>query len=655
MSETIESLSIATLRSLCIDMINKANSGHPGMALGSAPILYTLFTKHLVANPKDPTWFNRDRFILESGHASSLLYATLHLCGYDISLDDLKNFRQLGSITPGHPEVGVTPGVDVSTGPLGQGLSNAVGMALAEQMVNKNYPSGNMICDHYTYCLCGDGSLEEGISQEAISFAGNNQLNKLIVFYDCNKITIDGSTDITFTDDTRKRFEACNWNVLEVADGNNVGAIDAAIVEARKSKDQPTLIIVHTVIGFGSKNQGTSKVHGAPLGIEDGNYAKKEVYGFDHAEFFVPEEVRSHFNDVFLTRCVAKYDNYQSQFVVYLTTHDMEAKRFLKLKDGDVSSYLPDVDPDFETKPLATRKSSNKALNQLSLSIPNLFGGAADLSSSVMTKLDNGKDFSPTCKEGHNINFGIRELAMAGIQNGMLLHGGVRTYCGGFLSFADYMKPGIRMAAISNLPAIYVFSHDSIAVGEDGPTHQPIEQVCMLRCIPNVHVIRPADDRETFAAWKLALLSRKTPTALILTRQNVNQLNSSVEGVFKGAYVISKASKEASYVIIATGSEVSLAIDAQNELERDNIFVDVVSMPSQEIFLEQNEQYQHSVISLPREKCISLEMLTSFGWDRFAKYHISIDTFGKSGKASDVISHFGFTKENVVNFVKGLK
>ena len=654
MNKKIDELSVATIRSLCIDEINKAKSGHPGMALGSAPILYTLFTRHLVANPKEPEWFNRDRFVLSAGHASALLYAMLHLSGYEVSLDDIKQFRQLGSLTPGHPEYRWTKGVDATSGPLGQGIAQAVGMAMAEESIRANYTDGAKIMNHYTYALCGDGCLQEGISQEAISLAGHQKLNKLILFYDANQVTLDGALDLSFSEQVKTRFLASEWNVLEVADGNVIEAIDKAIVEAKKSKDKPTMILVHTVIGFGSAKQGTSKVHGNPLGEEDGKHAKVDVYGFDHPDFFIPDEVKKQFEDTFVSRGVKAYEEYQKAFAEYKKNHETEAERFESLINLDVDKYLPNVMPEFvEGSATSTRVASGKALNAFMLKLPNLIGGSADVAGSVMTKLDGGTDFTPTSREGHNINWGIREFAMASAQNGMLLHGGLRTYVGCFAVFADYMKAAIRMAALSHLPAIYLFSHDSIAVGEDGPTHQPIEQLAMLRSIPNMCVIRPCDERETYAAWAEALRSKRTPVALILSRQNLPLLaGSSAEGLAKGAYVISKEAKKAQLEIIATGSEVSLAVDAQKLLKEEGIDVRVISMPSWELFAKQDKEYQDSVLSLPWEKRVSVEMLSTFGWDRYAKHHMGMDTFGASAPAKDVIAKFEFTPDRLVKLCK---
>ena len=653
-----DQLAIATIRSLCIDTINKANSGHPGMALGSAPALYTLFTKHLVASPLESKWFNRDRFVLSSGHASALLYTMLHLCGYKVSMDDLKQFRQIDSLTPGHPEYGWTDGVDATSGPLGQGISQAVGMAMAEQMVNKLYTFGDDVCNHYTYALCGDGCLQEGISQEAISLAGHLKLNKFILLYDANQVTLDGALDLSFSEQVKNRFLASEWNVLEVADGNDIDAIDAAISKAKKSNDKPTMIMIHTIIGFGSAKQGTNKVHGNPLGAEDGKNAKLS-YGFDHEDFFVPQEIYDLFKNTFGARgekALKEYNAKLAKLAEDKKTKD-EYGRFISLNGVDVDKYLPKVYPEFqEGSAKSTRVASGQALNFLMLSMPNMFGGSADVAGSVMTKLDNGANFDASNREGHNINWGIREFAMASAQNGMLLHGGVRSYVGAFFVFSDYMKPAIRMAALSHVPAIYLLSHDSIAVGEDGPTHQPIEQAAMLRSIPNVDLIRPCDERETYGAWFAALESKNHPTAIILSRQNLPLLPASDGDKLKlGAYVVSKEQKEAQFVLIATGSEVSLAVQAQALLLEKGIDVRVVSMPCWSYFERQDAAYRNSVINLPREKCVSIEMLSTFGWAKYAATNIGLDTFGASAPAKDVIKKFNFTPEFVAAHVENLK
>lgn len=649
-----DQLCVAAIRATCIDGINKAKSGHPGMALGSAPILYTLFTRHLVSAPTYPNWINRDRFVLSAGHASMLLYTVLHFAGYQITLDDLKNFRQLDSLTPGHPEYRHTPGIDATSGPLGQGIAQAVGIALAERSLGAMYEEGNQVFNHYTYALCGDGCLEEGLSQEAISFAGIQKLNKLILLYDSNKVTLDGNLDLSSNEDTKKRFASCHWNVLEVNDGNDVDAIDNAIKKAKKSKDKPTLIIVHTIIGYGSKNENTCKVHGAPLGDEDGALAKQK-YGYNYAPWEIPETVYETFRNTFIARGNKAIKKWERTFKAYKKTHLAEATRIEETINNDVSKYifkeLPVFNDDFKD---STRNTSQAILNILNKEIFNLIGGSADVAKSVCTIIKDEKNCTPETPEGRNINFGIREFAMACIQNGMLLHGGLRTYVGCFLVFSDYMKSAIRMAALSKLPAIYLFSHDSIAVGEDGPTHQPIEQLAMLRAMPNVDVIRPCDATETAASWKLGLLSSETPTAIILSRQGLPEMKASnYDGVAHGAYIVGKElGEKPDSVIIATGSEVSLAMEAKDKLYNEGIDVRIVSMPSQELFLKTDEKYQLSVLGDDYDHRISVEMLTTFGWGRFARFNMGIDSFGTSAPANDAIKSFGFTSDALVDLVK---
>ena len=647
----LEKLSIAAIRSLCIDEINKAKSGHPGMALGSAPILYTLFTKHLVANPKDPEYFNRDRFVLSAGHASALLYAMLHISGYEVSMDDIKSFRQLDSLTPGHPEFRHTKGVDATSGPLGQGIAQAVGMAMAERAVQAQYKDGKVLCDHYTYCLCGDGCLQEGLSQEAISLAGHHKLNKLILIYDSNNITLDGGLSLSFSEDVAKRFISSGWNVLHVEDGNSVELIDRALKKAKKSETKPTLIIVKTTIGFGSEKAGTSKVHGSPLGEEDGEHAK-ESYGFKHEKFYVPEEVYAHFEKSFAKRGLRQYRKYRRNLKAYANENPKEFLVFKAALKGDVSEFAFEAEPHFEpSNNDASRTSSGKALNELHTQIPFLMGGSADVAGSVMTKITDGVNFTPETPNGRNINFGIREFAMASAQNGMLLHGGLKTYVGSFLVFSDYMKSAVRMSALSKLPAIYLFSHDSIALGEDGPTHQPIEHLAMLRSIPNVNVIRPADARETYAAWEIALRSEFTPTAIILSRQNLPLLASRYADVKKGAYIISKEDKKVDAILLATGSEVKLALDAKEILKGKGVDVRVVSMPSTFMFDAQSASYKKQILGNDKKKVFAVEMLSTFGWYKYADTVMGIDTFGLSAPAKDAIAKFDFTAERLANLV----
>lgn len=651
-----DSLAVAAIRSLCIDGINKAKSGHPGMALGSAPALYTLFTRHLVSDPSHPNWINRDRFVLSAGHASMLLYTMLHLAGYDVTMDDLKNFRQIGSRTPGHPEYLHTPGVDATSGPLGQGIAQAVGMAMAEQSLSHLHTEGEKIFNHYTYCLCGDGCLEEGVSQETISYAGLQKFEKLILFYDNNDVTLDGPLSDSSTENVKLRFQAAGWNVIEVMNGNSVEDIDKAICLAKehgKIDHKPTMILLHTVIGYGSLNQGTHKVHGAPLGIEDGEHAKKK-YGYNYGPFEVPEEVYYVFRETFGKRGREAYIRHTEAWNKYKNEHRDEANLIESTVDNDVSTLVYKEIPSYpEEFSDSTRKTSGAILNILNKQVPNLMGGSADVAGSVMTAIKGETDFSATNRKGRNVNWGIREFAMAAIQNGILLHGGIRTYVGCFLVFSDYLKPAIRMAALSNLPAIYLFSHDSIAVGEDGPTHQPVEQLAMLRSIPNVNVIRPCDARETAAAWKLALESTKTPTCLILSRQNLPMIYSSnYEGVKRGGYVVSPEKDHIDFTIIASGSEVSLAVEAQKKLLGDGIDTRVVSMPSMNAFAQNDEAYMEKVLGTSYEKRIAVEMLTSFGWHRYAKHVMSVEKFGASGNAKDVLPAYGFTADNLALVVK---
>ena len=633
----ISNLSIATIRSLGIDTINKANSGHPGMVLGSAPALYTLFNKELNIYNKEAEWINRDRFVLASGHASALLYSMLHLTGFDVTIDDLKNFRQLNSRTPGHPEIEMTHGVDASSGPLGQGIPMAAGMAMAEKFLASQYNKENFdIIDHYTYVLCGDGDMQEGVTYEAASLAGHLSLGKLIVLYDANKVTLDGPLSMSFSENVKKRYEACNWQVLEVKDGNDINEIHKAIKKGKKEQFKPTLIIVNTVIGFGSANQGTNKVHGAPLGKEDGKNAKLS-YGFDHDEFYVPEEVYEDFKKKTIKRGKSKFNKWNKLFNEYKEQYPTEAKQ---LEDAIAGKYSLNIDELLKNYPVghndATRNTSLEVIQEVAKQNPTFLSGTADLASSTKTKIKDEDDFSVENYNGRNLVFGIREFAMVAIMNGMTLHKGVKVSAGGFLVFSDYFKAAVRMACLMKLPIILPLSHDSIAVGEDGPTHQPIEQFAMLRSIPNMHVIRPGDAVEMAAAWKLAIESTENPTALILTRQNVETMEN---------------------IIIASGSEVNLAMKAKKVLLEKGIDVRVVSMPCQEIFDQQDEQYKEAVLPNAMRKRLSVEMASSFGWHKYVGLDgitMSIDEFGKSAPAQDVIQSYGFTVDGVVENIEKL-
>ncbi len=647
-------LSIATIRSLGIDMINKANSGHPGMVLGSAPALYTLFTKELRINPKESDWFNRDRFVLASGHASSLLYSLLHLSGFDLNIDDLKQFRQWQSRTPGHPEIGVTDGVDASSGPLGQGIPMAVGMTMAERFLSERYnKEGFDVVDHFTYTLCGDGDMQEGVTYEAASIAGHLCLGKLVVLYDSNHVTLDGPLDYSFSEDVKKRYEAMNWQVINVADGNDTVAILKAIKKAKKEQYKPTLIIVDTVIGYGSKNQGTSKVHGAPLGQEDGK-ATKQSYGFDHEDFYVPEEVYGDFEKNVKNRGKRCFNKWKKMMREYKNTYP---ELYRELADNVKGKYTFDTETILKDYPLgvseATRNTSEKIINEIAKQNPTFLSGTADLASSTKTTIKDGGRFSCEDHTGRNLYFGIREFAMVTIMNGMTLHKGIKVASGGFLVFSDYFKGALRMACLMDLPIILPLSHDSIAVGEDGPTHQPIEQLAMMRSMPHIQVLRPADASEMCAAWKKAVETNDRPTALILTRQDVTNLtNATYDDVSHGAYIVSKENSQIDGIIIASGSEVELALNAKKELTNKGYDIRVVSMPSMELFNEQSDEYKETILPTTARIRLGVEMATDFGWYKYIGLDgkmISVNDFGASAPANIVIEKYGFTVENVVN------
>ncbi len=647
----IDAKSVGTLRCLLLDEIQKANSGHPGMALDIAPALYTLFKYHLVSDPNDPKWVNRDRFVLSSGHNSALLYAMLHIAGYDVTIDDLKSFRQLNSRTPGHPEYGVTAGIDATAGPLGQGIAQAVGMAMAEEKLRSSYPEGERLINHFTYCLCGDGCLEEGVSQEAISFAGHQKLNKLILIYDKNTSTLDGPTLNSMSEDTMKRFESAGWDAIEIKDGNDILAIDEALKEAKASA-KPTMIMLNTVIGYGTANEGLAKTHGAPLKNDDYEASEKKFLA-GHVPFSVDEDVYSNLKETFALRGKEAREAYEVDVKDYSAKYNKEYTDFLNGFERKLDTYGI-VSPELKSSE-ATRNASERFLLETVNKLPFTFGGSADVASSVKTNIPGDKGFSPENRDAKNINFGIREFFMAAAQNGILLHGGLVTYVGSFMVFSDYFKNAIRMSCLEKVPAIYLLSHDSIAVGEDGPTHEPIEQLASLRTIPGMDVIRPCDDREMFGAWKLALSSKDHPTALILTRQNLPlEDNSSEEKVVDGAYLISKSSDKAEFEIIASGSEVSLAIGVQKELEKKNIFVDVISMPSTNRFDLLAKDKQDEILSLPRNKRIVIEMASGATWYKYADNVISLDEFGRSAPANEVLAYFGFTVENVSNKVEAI-
>lgn len=652
-------LSIAAIRSLGIDMINKANSGHPGMVLGSAPALFTLFTKELNVDPKHSKWFNRDRFVLASGHASALLYTLLHLSGFDLNMDDLKSFRQWGSRTPGHPEINVTDGVDANSGPLGQGIPMAVGMAMAERYLATKYNrEGYPVVDHYTYVLCGDGDMQEGVTYEASSLAGHLSLGKLIVLYDANKVTLDGPLDQSFSENVAKRYEAQGWQVLEVKDGNDVNEIHKAIKKAKKNVFKPSLIIVNTTIGFGSQNQGTSKVHGAPLGKEDGDMAKKS-YGYDFDEFFVPDEVYEEFKKTVTRRGRLARNRYNRMIAAYKNEYPELAEELTRAITDDFEIDYEAVMPKYEAGYSdATRNTSNEAINAIAKVHPNFLSGAADLAGSTKTNIKGEKAFMPGNYDGRNLCFGIREFAMVTIMNGMILHSGLRVASGGFLAFSDYFKGGLRMSCLMGLPIILPLSHDSIAVGEDGPTHQPTEQLQMLRSIVNMQTIHPCDANETVAAWRIAMETKNKPTAIVLTRQNVlNNETTSYEGVKHGAYIVGKEVNHLDAILLASGSEVELALKAKQALIKEGVDVRVVSMPSFDLFDAQSSEYKESVLPNTCRKRVSIEMSSSFGWHKYVGLDgvcLSVEKFGASAPASKVIDEYGFNVENVVNTVLNL-
>lgn len=648
----IEQLSIDTIRFLSVEAIQKAKSGHPGLPMGAAPMAYTLWAKNMNHNPKNPNWQNRDRFVLSAGHGSALLYSMLHLFGYGLTVSDLKNFRQLNSLTPGHPEYRRTVGVETTTGPLGQGIANAVGMAWVEKYLAAKFNRPNFeIVDHYTYALCGDGCLMEGISSEAASIAGTLELGKLIVLYDSNNISIEGSTDIAFKEDIKKRFEAYGWQTLLVEDGTDIEQIDRAIKEAKKDK-RPTIIEIKTQIGYGSPNkQGKSSAHGEPLGEEEINQTKKNLNWNYEEEFYVPQEVKKHM-EKFQEEAQQKEDIWNKLFEEYKKEYPELANMWQQWNSEQLDVDLLN-DKDFWTYEgdIATRVSSEIVLNKVSKLVPNLFGGSADLAPSTKTIMKDRGDFSKDTPDGSNLHFGVREHAMTAIANGMALHGGVRPYIAGFFVFSDYMKPALRLSALMQLPVISILTHDSIGVGEDGPTHEPIEQLAMLRSIPNYTVFRPCDTHETAAAWYTAL-TKKAPTAIILSRQSLPLLNETGKGALKGAYILKDSTKSVpDIILIASGSEVELIYNAKDVLTTKGIDARVVSMPCMELFDEQSEEYKQSVLPKNVRARLAVEAGATFGWHKYVGLDgdiIGIDRFGASAPAKELFKEFGFTVENIV-------
>lgn len=657
MFDKTDQLAVNAIRTLSIDAIEAANSGHPGLPMGAAPMAYALWSKNYKINPENAEWFNRDRFVLSAGHGSAMLYSMLHLTGFDLSMDDLKDFRQLGSKTPGHPEVYDTEGVEATTGPLGQGIANAVGMAMAEAHLaakfnKENYP----LVDHYTYVLTGDGDLQEGISHEAASLAGHLGLGKLILLYDSNDIQLDGPIDKAFSEDMKMRFEAYGWDYTLVEDGTDLEAIHAAIEAAKSVDSKPTMIEIKTEIGYGSSNAGTSAVHGAPLGDEDVKTAK-DLYEWDYEPFTVPEEVYTRFEENIKNPGVEAEKEWNELLEEYTKEHpDLAAEFKAALADelpADWEENLPVYEADASGQ--ATRETSGEVINAIAEKVSSFWGGSADLSGSNKTMIDGASDFGADNYAGKNIWYGVREHAMASALNGILLHGGTKSFVSTFFVFSDYLRPAIRLAALSGIPAIYVLTHDSVAVGEDGPTHEPVEHLSSYRGMPNVTVLRPGDANEVVAAWKVALTSTDRPTLIVLTRQALPVLENTKElakeHVAKGAYVLSEAKDKAEGILLATGSEVHLAVAAQKELLEKGHDVSVVSMPSLELFELQSDEYKESV--LPREirKRLAIEMGSSFGWDRFVGFDggiLAIDRFGASGPGDEVVESLGFTVDNVV-------
>ncbi len=659
-----DQLGVNTIRTLSIEAVQKANSGHPGLPMGAAPMAYALWTKHLKVNPTTSrNWVDRDRFVLSAGHGSAMLYSLLHLSGYNVTIDDLKNFRQWDSKTPGHPEVHHTDGVEATTGPLGQGIAMAVGMAMAEAHLAATYNRDSFpIMDHYTYAICGDGDLMEGVSQEASSMAGHMKLGKLIVLYDSNDISLDGPTSKAFTENVGARYEAYGWQHILVKDGNDLDEIEAAIEAAKAETDKPTLIEVKTVIGYGAPKEGTSSVHGAPIG-EEGITAAKAVYGWEYPDFTVPEEVAARFKETMIDEGQKAEAAWNEMFKNYEHAHPELAKQFKEAFANQLPEDWEQELPKYELgTSAASRVTSKETIQAISKVVPSFWGGSADLSASNNTMVAAEKDFEPGQYEGRNIWFGVREFAMAAAMNGIQLHGGSHVYGGTFFVFTDYLRPAIRLAALQKVPVTYVLTHDSVAVGEDGPTHEPIEQLASVRCIPNVHVIRPADGNETVAAWKIAMTSTETPTILVLSRQNLPVLEGTLEhasdSVQKGAYVLSpQKGEQPAGILIATGSEVNLAVEAQAKLAEEGIDVSVVSMPSFDLFEKQSAEYKESVLPKAVTKRVAIEAAASFGWERYVGTEgktITIDHFGASAPGGLVLEKFGFTPENVVNTYKSL-
>ena len=646
---------INAIRFLAVDAVQKANSGHPGMPMGAAAMAYTLWTRHLRFNPKDPHWLNRDRFVLSAGHGSMLLYALLYLTGYDVTLDDIEHFRQLGSKTPGHPEAERTPGVEATTGPLGQGVGNSVGMAIAEAHLGAvNNREDQSIVDHFTYCICGDGDLMEGISQEALSLAGHLKLGKLIVFYDDNQVSLAGPTDITLTDDPIARFDASGWHtqLIPIDKGNDVAAIDQAIEVAKNVTDRPSFIAVRTHIGYGSPRQDNFLAHGEALGPENVRKSKEELDWPLEPDFYVPDDVLAFYRQVG-EKGAELERRWRETYDVWKRENPQLAASLERALRQELPSDLPWPSFDAENGSVATRDAGGSVMNAIAMSLPELVGGSADLDPSTKTYLKNCGDFEPGNYSGRNIHYGVREHAMAACTNGIALHGGLLPFAATFFNFLDYLKPALRLGCLTGIHSIYVFTHDSVFLGEDGPTHQPIEQLATLRATPNCYVVRPADSLETLEAWKLALARKGAPWALVLTRQKVPFLGARDAAVSRGAYVLSEAAGgDPDLVLIATGSEVSLALDAKKILQDKGVRVRVVSMPCWELFDAQPQSYKDAVLPPSIAARMSIEAGATLGWSKYVGdrgFAFGIDHFGTSAPGADVARSFGFTPENVAN------
>ena len=664
LSKPINQKCINTIRILSAEAIQKANSGHPGLPLGCAPISHLLYSVVMKHNPNNPNWLNRDRFVLSAGHGSTMLYSSLHLCGYNISINDIKNFRQFGSITPGHPEFGLTQGVETTTGPLGQGFANAVGMALVQHYFAAKYNKPNFnIIDNYIYVIAGDGDMMEGITHEAAAFAGHNKFSNLIVFYDNNKITIDGSTSLAMSENVADRFIAYGWNVLHVKDANNLSELNEAVKKAKEFTSAPSLIVVDTTIGFGSPNkQGKSSVHGSPLGKEELALTKANL-GWNYTEeFFVPEEVYSHYEKVKI-KGMQLNSEWDSLFEKYSKSYPAEASEFTDSINGNFVNTETLNIPEFTdyNASIATCVASGKVLDYLAQFIPNLIGGSADLTPSNNTKPAASNSFSADNFTGRYIHFGIREHAMGAILNGMVMYGGVIAYGGTFLVFSDYMRPAVRIAALSHINPIFVFTHDSIGLGEDGPTHQPIEHLAALRCIPNSYAFRPADANETVYSWKFALQNNKAPVSLALSRQNIKLIDrnkyANAKGTLKGGYILKKSDAKPDLLLLASGSEVNLCLEAAEKLEKAGLKVNVISMPCTQLFVKQDAKYKNSVLPKECQTRLAIEAGVRQGWDKYLGNNgdmISIETFGASAPYEILYEKYGLTVDNIISKAKKL-